>query len=194
VAYEVVVIGASWGGLNAVGSILAAIPDDFQVPIVVAQHRAASDHGNLAQSLGQRSALPVEEVDDKSSLEQGRVYIAPSDYHTMLDGHAFSLSTDEHVHFSRPAIDVLFESAADSFGPQVIGVVLTGANRDGAEGLLRVKESGGYTIVQDPSSASQPVMPQAAIDTARPHTIVPLDKIPAVLATKVGSARMGATR
>jgi two-component system, chemotaxis family, protein-glutamate methylesterase/glutaminase len=191
-AYEVVVVGASWGGLHAVRTILAGLPEGFQVPIVIVQHRSSTDHGNLAAAMGAHGRLPVVEVDDKTPLEPGHVYVAPSDYHTMLDGRMFSLSLDEHVHFSRPAIDVLFESAADFFGPRAIGLVLTGANRDGAEGLLRIKESGGYTIVQDPGSASQPVMPQAAIDTARPHKIASLEEIAGILAAKTRVARTGA--
>jgi two-component system chemotaxis response regulator CheB len=190
--YEVVVIGASWGGLHAVRTILTGLPEGFQVPIAIAQHRSSSDRGDLAASLGSGSRLPVMEVEDKTPLERGHVYIAPPDYHLLLDGHMFSLSVDEHVHFSRPSIDVLFESAADSFGPGAIGVVLTGANRDGAEGLLRIKENGGYTIAQDAGTAAQPAMPQAAIDIALPHKIAPLEDIADILASRTGVARTGA--
>ena len=182
--YEVIVIGSSWGGFHAVGSILSGLPSDFEVPLVIAQHQSPSFDGDLGQALAKRSALPIGEVNDKTPLERGHVYIAPPDYHTLIDGQGLALSTDEHVNFSRPSIDVLFESAADAFGPAVIGVVLTGANRDGADGLARIKANGGYSIVEDPKHASQPVMPQAAIDAAHPHEIALLDQIPVILIAK----------
>jgi two-component system, chemotaxis family, protein-glutamate methylesterase/glutaminase len=187
--YEIVAIGSSWGGFNAVRSILGAMPDDFRVPIVVAQHQHSSDEADLASAFRTRCRLPVEEISDKSQLEEGHVYVSPPDYHTLVDGHTFELSTDVQVHFSRPSIDVLFESVADSFGSAAIGVVLTGANRDGAHGLLRIKENDGFTIVEDPTTAAQPTMPQAAVDVARPHRVASLQEIPHLLVRRTGVSK-----
>ena len=175
--YDLVVIGASWGGLRAVGEVLEALPGEFDVPVVVAQHRRESGAG-LASLLATRTRLRVEDVEDKQPIERGRIYLAPADYHLLIQPGWFSLSTDEPVHYARPSIDVLFESAAQAYGERVIGVILTGANTDGAAGLARVKELGGVAIIQDPASAERHEMPDAALAaTAAADAVLPLEQI-----------------
>ena len=176
-SYELIVIGASWGGLRAVSELLGALPDDVDVPVVVAQHRRDLGEG-LASLLATRTRLPVEDAEDKQPIERGRIYLAPPNYHLLIQPGWFSLSTDERVHYARPSIDVLFESAADAYRERVIGVILTGANEDGAAGLARVKELGGVAVVQDPSSAERHEMPGAALATTNAaDAVLPLEKI-----------------
>ncbi len=176
--YDLIVIGASWGGLNAVGEILAALPAETDAAVVVAQHRKADAvEGGLAGLLGHRAQLPVSEADDKTSIEPGHVYLAPPDYHLLVQHGYFSLSTDDRVHYARPSIDVLFESAADAYRERVVGVILTGANADGAAGLARIKRSGGVAVVQDPLTAERHEMPGAAIAATAADAILPLDEI-----------------
>lgn len=176
---NVVVIGASWGGLYALMELLGALPTDFSAPIVIVQHRAPDDDDRrLADVLTRYSALPVDDAEDKMAIEPGRVYLAPADYHLLIDEDHFALTTDEFVEWSRPSVNVLFESAADAFGDNVVAVLLTGMGRDGAAGLARVREAGGCTIVQQPASADQGAMPQAAIDAGGAAEILPLEDIP----------------
>jgi two-component system chemotaxis response regulator CheB len=178
VSYELVVIGASWGGLHAIERLLQALPSGFTTPIAIAQHRAVdSGSGALSRMLSVRSGLEVHEAGDKQPVEPGRVYIAPPDYHLLVDEDGFALSVDEPVQYSRPSIDVLFDSAADVYAERLIGVVLTGANPDGAYGLARVKRRGGATIVQDPDTAERPEMPAAAVATGAADHVLPLDAI-----------------
>jgi two-component system chemotaxis response regulator CheB len=176
VNYELIAVGASWGGLRAVGDILDALPDDFHPTVVVAQHRR-SDPADLAGLLATRTRLPVSDVDDKDPIEPGRVYLAPPGYHLLIERGHFSLSTDPPVKYARPSIDVLFESAADVYRERVIGVVLTGANEDGAAGLAQIKRLGGVAIVQDPRTAERGEMPSAAISATSADAILPLEEI-----------------
>lgn len=175
---NVVAIGASWGGLYALMELLGALPTDFNCPIVIVQHRAPDDDDSrLSEVLTRYSALPVEDAEDKQPIEPGRVYLAPADYHLLIEDDHFALTTDDVVQWSRPSVDVLFESAADTFGDNVVAVLLTGLGRDGAAGLTRVKDRGGRTIVQQPSSADKGQMPQAGIDAGGAVEILPLDDI-----------------
>jgi two-component system chemotaxis response regulator CheB len=188
VSYELVVIGASWGGLYAIEKLLQALPTGFTTPIAIAQHRAVDlGSGALLRMLSLRSGLEVHEAWDKQPVEQGHVYLAPPDYHLLLDADGFALSLDEPVQYSRPSIDVLFDSAADVFGDRLIGVVLTGANADGAYGLTRVKRRGGATIVQDPATAERAQMPAAAIATGAADHVLPLEAIAPKLAELVAA-------
>ena len=181
--FGLVVIGCSWGGFQALRQIFPSLPPDFPIPIVVAQHRLAEAGDGLGQSLQSASQLPIEDVTDKEPLLGGAVYLAPSDYHTIVEGKFLALSTEEVVQYARPSIDVLFESAANSYGEALIAVILTGANEDGAEGLARVKELGGYTIVQDPATAVRREMPDAALAKVRPKRVLPVEEIgPALVA------------
>jgi two-component system chemotaxis response regulator CheB len=177
--YELICVGASWGGLDAVSRLLADIPEKIDQPIVVAQHRhpSAALAGGLAELLHLRIARPVQDVDDKMPIEPRNVYIAPRDYHLLIERGSFALSTDERVQYSRPSIDVLFESAAYAYGPRVIGIILTGANEDGAAGLAAIKRRGGVAVIQDPSGAARRTMPDAAIAATVADAILPLEEI-----------------
>jgi two-component system chemotaxis response regulator CheB len=183
-----VVIGASWGGLAALERVLGALPGDLDAAVAVAQHRSAGDGSNgLASLLGRHSQLPVDDAEDKSPIEPGRVYLAPPDYHLYIEDGGFALSVDEAVLHSRPSIDVLFESAADVWRDRLVGVVLTGANEDGAHGLARVKRAGGYTVVQNPVEAERPEMPRAALRACEPDSVLGLGAIAPLLVKLCGS-------
>jgi two-component system, chemotaxis family, protein-glutamate methylesterase/glutaminase len=162
VGYDLVVVGTSWGGLSALRKLIGALPDSFQMAVTVIQHRHRDSDHLLRTLLQERSTLRVCEVEDKMPLEHGHIYVAPPNYHTLVEPGHFSLSTEAPVRFSRPSIDVTFSSAADSYTHRTVGVVLTGANADGAEGLRRISDRGGLALVQDPDGAESPVMPTAA--------------------------------
>ncbi len=180
---ELVVIGSSWGGLVALEKILSALPKDFEMSIAIAQHRSVdSGAGALSAMLGRHTALDVCEAGDKEPIEPGRVYIAPPDYHLYVEQGSFALDVDDAVQYSRPSIDVLFDSAADVYGDRLVAVILTGANQDGAYGIKRVKRRGGLTIAQDPATAVKPDMPAAAIATGAVDRVLPLDEIGPALA------------
>ena len=185
-------IGASWGGLAAVGTVLGGLPADFPAAVAVAQHRdPASEAGILAELLGRRTPLAVLDAEDQVELAPGRVVLAPSGYHLLVqDGHA-ELSVDEPVHHSRPSIDVLFESVAVAHGPEAIGVVLTGANADGADGLAAIAARGGAAIVQDPAEATRAEMPRAALAAVPSASVLPLAEIPAALVRLVAPGSTG---
>jgi two-component system chemotaxis response regulator CheB len=178
--YRLVVVGASAGGLHALCSLVGGLPAGFEIPVAIVQHRS-KDSDLLCDLLQECTALQVCEVSDKEEARPGFVYIAPPDYHLLVDEGSFSLSTEAPVRFSRPSIDVLFESAADAYGMDVVGVVLTGANADGSRGLRRIVEAGGLAVVQDPSTAEVRVMPQAAIRAVPRACVLPLDSIAAHL-------------
>jgi two-component system chemotaxis response regulator CheB len=191
--YELIVIGASWGGLVALEKVLGALPADFAVPVVIAQHRAVdSGAGALSHVLGVCSGRDVHDVSDKDPIEPGQVYVAPSDYHLLVESYGFALSTEGTVRHSRPSIDVLFESAADVYGERLVGVILTGANDDGADGIARIRRRGGLTIAQDPASAERPEMPAAAIATGAVQRVVPLEDIAPLLTEVCGDERQAA--
>ncbi len=175
--YELVVIGCSMGGMDALKVIFNALPKEFPLPIAVVQHRYRTSNEGLPAFLRRHTQLEVVDTTDKEWIKPGTVYLAPANYHLLVERGELSLSVDEAVAYSRPSIDVLFESAADSYGGAVIGVVLTGANADGARGAKRIKNRGGFVLVQDPATAESPAMPQAAIDATRVDRILPLDRI-----------------
>ena len=177
-AYELVVVGCSWGGLGALGRLLDHLPDAVDLPIVVAQHRGPDSLRGALEAILQRGrGRPVVEVDDKDAIAPGRIYLAPPDYHLLVEPGSFALSVDERVRHARPSIDVLFESAADAYGERVIGVVLTGANADGAAGLARIAERAGAAIVQDPETAEAREMPAAALGAVPAATVLALEAI-----------------
>ncbi|MBX3200355.1 MAG: chemotaxis protein CheB [Labilithrix sp.] len=174
---SVVVMGTSAGGLRALERVLGGLSPVFSVPIVAVQHRSRESElfASVMQTL---VALPVREAEDKDELVAPGVYLAPPDYHLLLEpGGRLALSTDEPVSFSRPSIDVLFESAADAYGPAVLGVLLTGANQDGTRGLVRIRAAGGFAIVQDPATAESPEMPAAAIAVGAADRVIALGEI-----------------
>jgi two-component system chemotaxis response regulator CheB len=173
---EIVVVGTSLGGLYALERVLAGLPAGFPLPLAVVQHRGPEE-SHLASLLQHHCALPVAEVNDKDRIVAGRVYLAPGDYHLLVDVGHFALSTEARVCFARPSIDVLFESAADVYRDRVIGVILTGASSDGALGAARIKKLGGRVVAQDPETAEAPVMPMAAINCGAVAQVLPLEDI-----------------
>lgn len=173
---RIVVVGTSAGGLRALEKILGALPETYALPIVVVQHRSKESDA-FADVMGHLVDLPVHEAEDKEPIDAPGVYLAPPDYHLLVEPGRFALSTDEPVNFSRPSIDVTFDSAADAYGPGVVGVLLTGANSDGARGLSRIRRAGGYAIVQDPSTAESAEMPSAAIKEGAVDKVIALSHI-----------------
>jgi len=176
-AFEIVVVGTSTGGLKALQILLAGLPEEFPLPVAIVQHRGKDSESGLCDFLRQSSILPVTEPEDKEPVLPGRVYLAPRDYHLLIENRSFALSTDWPVSYARPSIDVLFESAADEYEERAVGVILTGANQDGSRGLGKIKARGGVTLVQDPAFAACPEMPQAAIAQTEVDWILPLEEI-----------------
>ena len=181
VGYDLVVVGTSWGGLAALRTLVAGLPETFSMALVLIQHRHKDSDHLLRVLLQERSALEVSEVEDKMPLEHGRIYVAPPDYHTLVEPGHFSLSTEAPVRYSRPSIDVTFSSAADSYGHRTVGIVLTGANADGAFGLRQISDRGGMAIIQDPSTAESPTMPAAAVKAVPRARVMPLPELVAYL-------------
>jgi two-component system, chemotaxis family, protein-glutamate methylesterase/glutaminase len=177
VSFKIVVIGTSLGGLSALKIILQSLPGDFSVPIAIVQHRHKESNNALQQLLQESISLPIKEVEDKDEILPKHIYLAPADYHLLLEEGHFALSTDEPVSYARPSIDVLFESAADIYGEQVIGIILTGANHDGVQGLKKIQARGGITIVQEPATAESSIMPEAAISAVAVNWILTLSDI-----------------
>ena len=181
-AAEAVVIGASAGALEALSGILPTLPSDYGLPVMVVVHVPLDKKSILAELFRAKCRVRVQEAEDKEPIRAGTVYFAPPDYHLLIEtGRSLSLSTDEPVLYSRPSLDVLFESAADAYGPGLVAIVLTGANEDGARGLKAVSEAGGKAIVQVPGAAYASAMPQAAIALCPQAEVLPLEKIAAYL-------------
>jgi two-component system chemotaxis response regulator CheB len=189
---SIILVGASWGGLNALSTLVGGLPPGFAVPLVLVQHRSRDAHSLLAELLQDHTALRVLEVEDKQPIASGHVYLAPPDYHLLVEDGHFALTVDEPVRFSRPSIDVTFSSAADSCGDRAVGVVLTGANEDGAAGLRRIAERGGRAVVQDPATAEVRTMPAAALRAVPAAAVLALDRIAAHLVALVGAPAGGA--
>jgi two-component system chemotaxis response regulator CheB len=178
---SVVVVGTSLGGLTAMRVLLSGLPGAFRPPVVVVQHRSKSADDALVKLLGKATPLAVSEPNDKEPLESGHVYIAPADYHLLLEPGFLTLSTEAPVNHARPSIDVLFESAAATHGRGVVGVILTGSNDDGARGSACIKERGGVLLVQEAASAEAAAMPAAVIAATKIDKIVPLSELAAAL-------------
>ncbi|HEX8919994.1 MAG TPA: chemotaxis protein CheB [Pyrinomonadaceae bacterium] len=176
-AFEIIVIGASYGGLSALQSLLPNLAPEFPLPVVIVQHRKKDADDGLCEYLRKRCPLPLIEPEDKEKVEPGCVYLAPRDYHLLIEKSIFALSTESPVAYARPSIDVLFESAADIYRERIIGVILTGANRDGAQGLAKIKALGGLAVVQEPESAESRAMPDAALAATAVDRILPLLEI-----------------
>jgi len=174
---SIVVMGASWGGLAALSRVIGNLPPDFPVPVAIVQHRSRHVDNLLASLLQDVTPLRVVDVEDKEPLAPMSVYIAPANYHMLVEKGHLSLTTDPMVRFSRPSIDVTFLSAADTYLGSTIGVVLTGANDDGSRGLRHIVDRGGRAIVQDPATAESPVMPLAAVRVVPEAAVVALDQI-----------------
>jgi two-component system chemotaxis response regulator CheB len=175
--YSVIGIGTSWGGLAALTKLLGALPADFRIPIVVVQHRSKDSERLLVQLLQDATDLNVCEIEDKDPLTCATVHVAPANYHVLIESGYASLTIEEPVRFSRPSIDVMFTSIGDTYRSAAIGVVLTGANEDGAQGLAHIVTRGGRAMVQDPKTAEIPIMPQAAIRKVPTAEVLPLGTI-----------------
>lgn len=179
--YEVIVVGCSMGGMHALGIILGSLPKNFPLPIVIVQHRYRTSNEGLPAYYRRHAQIDVVDADDKQWLQPGTAYLAPANYHLLVEKSGgrgeLNLSVDDAVAYSRPSIDVLFESAAEAYGSGAIALILTGANSDGTRGAVRIKRRGGFVIAQDPATAEAPEMPQAAIDGARVDRILPLERI-----------------
>jgi two-component system, chemotaxis family, protein-glutamate methylesterase/glutaminase len=175
-----VALGGSWGGIAATRAILHDLRLPPATSAVLVLHRQPV-RSALADVLGRGAALPVEEAEDKTPLEPGKVHVAPPDYHLLVERGWLALSTEEAVKYSRPSIDVLLESAAASLGDRLVAVLLTGASDDGTDGARAVQQHGGTVIVQDPATAEQPIMPRAAIDAGVADVIVGLQEVPAAV-------------
>lgn len=196
-AYEIIVVGTSWGGLSALTQLIGGLPRDFGIPVVVVQHRHRESGHQLASILQDRTALCVCEIEDKAPIATASIYIAPPDYHVLIEPGFFSLSTDEPVRYSRPSIDVTFVSAADTYAARAVGVVLTGANADGSRGLKRIVDRGGLAFVQLPASAESPTMPAAAlrcVPNARSLPIADIARALTDLASEAVSKRARTSR
>jgi two-component system chemotaxis response regulator CheB len=193
-AFDIVVVGTSTGGLKALQVLLSGLPVGFPLPIVIVQHRGKDSDSGLCEFLSESSNMAVTEPEDKEPVRRGYAYLAPHDYHLLIENGSFALSTDSAVGFARPSIDVLFESAADEYQAGVIGVILTGANRDGARGLAAIKSRGGLTLVENPDSAVCRELPEITIAVTKPDWVLPLAEIAPLLneLSKVTSCRVPA--
>lgn len=180
--FKAVVIGVSTGGVTALKILLGALPVCFPLPIMIVSHIAPDSDDGLAVLLDTLCAIRVKEADEQESIVPGTAYLAPANYHLLVErGGTLALSVDQPVNFARPSIDVLFESAAEAYGAELVGIILTGAGIDGSRGLLKIKNSGGFTIVQDPADAVMDSMPRHALQLLQADHVVPLTEIPALL-------------
>jgi two-component system chemotaxis response regulator CheB len=178
VQYRAIVIGASSGGLRALSMLFSSLPAQYPLPLIIVQHRAKTEDQLLEEVLQHKSSLAIKQADEKERIAPGVAYFAPPNYHLMIEEtETFSLSSDEPVQYSRPSIDVLFQSAAELYKSALIGLLLTGANDDGSEGIRQINRRGGLTIVQDPADAEYDVMPRAAIRTREVKRILTLKEI-----------------
>ena len=183
--YEAVVIGASTGGIDALGTIFSFLPADFKPAVIVVQHLSPQSDG-LPLILSRRCRIAIKEAEEKEKIGGGVVYIAPANYHLMVEEEkTFSLSVSAPVNYARPSIDVLFETAADVYRENLIGIILTGSNQDGSQGLKKIKERGGLAIVQDPATAEADSMPRMAIAASEVDHVLPLEKIGPFIAGKL---------
>jgi two-component system chemotaxis response regulator CheB len=175
---KTIVIGGSAGSLSVVLRIIPLLRKDMNVSVLIVMHRMASTEEVLLDVLGSRTSFEVKEVEDKDELRPGVLYIAPADYHVLVErDRLLTLDDSEKVNFSRPSIDVTFESAADACGSSVIGVLLSGANADGVAGLKKVKDKGGVVVIQDPATADFPFMPQKALELIEPDLLLTEDGV-----------------
>jgi two-component system chemotaxis response regulator CheB len=176
--FEAVVIGSSAGGIKALSTVLAALPKEFPLPIIIVQHLHPDSDSYLAQILSTKCELKVKQADEKETIAEGVVYIAPPNYHLLVEeDRSFSLSIEGPVNFARPSVDVLFETAVYAYRNKIIGIILTGANNDGHHGVKKIKQIGGYVIVQEPTTAEADAMPRAAIAATKVDKILSLEQI-----------------
>lgn len=176
--YDAIVIGVSSGGMNAMKLMFSLFPGDFKIPIVIVQHINSRSDNQWIEILDKKSNIRVKEADEKEKIKEGYVYIAPANYHLLIEkDRTFSFTVDERVNFARPSIDVLFESAAEAYKSRLIGVILTGSSNDGSKGLKQIAEHGGLTIVQNPETAESSYMPEYARTIIEPDYVLSLEDI-----------------
>ncbi len=181
--FELVVIGASLGGMHALKTLLSSLPVKFSLPLVAVQHRPKDSEASLGKYFSLWTSRPVFEADDKTPLVPGHIYFAPSDYHLMIDDKNLALSTEGPVKYSRPSIDVLFETAAEWYNERAVGIILTGTGSDGPEGARELEERGGLLIVQDPEEAEADILPRSTIAATKHPQIMRLNQIVNMLET-----------
>ncbi len=186
---SLVVIGASWGGVDALRFLISALTPAFAAPILVVQHRGDEGEDGMNQVLQGESMVEVREAMDKEPLEAGKVYLAPAGYHLLVEKETLALSTEGPIAWARPSIDALFESAAEAYGPGVIAVVLTGTGKDGPDGAVKVKERGGLLVVQDPVTAENRGLPDAVLLKVTPDRVLSLSEIVPFLSRQVQQRR-----
>lgn len=180
--FKAIVIGVSTGGVSALTQLLGALPADFTVPVLVVTHITPDSDDSLAKLLNSLCTIRVKEADEQEAITPGTVYLAPANYHLLVErGGLLALSVDPPVNFARPSVDILFESASEVYGPSLVGVILTGAGRDGSKGLLKIKNNGGLAIVQDPKDAEMNSMPGSALQLLKADHVVRLKEIPGLL-------------
>jgi len=180
---DAVVIGVSAGGMTALGILLPYFPVHYDLPVIIVQHSHPGSDDFLTQYLNDKCRLMVKQAEEKEPILPGTIYFAPPNYHLLIEmDRSFSLSVEEPVNFARPSIDVLFETAAEVYGSKLMGVILTGASADGARGLVKIKDAGGITVVQDPRTAEAGIMPKSAISAGEVDFILPLEAIGKFLA------------
>jgi len=190
--FEAVVVGSSAGGIRALGSLLAPLPNDFPLPIIVVQHLHPESESYLPKILATHCALPVKQAEEREIIQAGRVYIAPPNYHLLIEeDHSFSLSLEPPVRYARPSVDVMFETAVYAYRDKLIGIILTGANDDGSYGVKKLKQMGGYVIVQDPKTAEAEAMPNAAIAAAKVDKVLPIEQVGVYLLQLVNRSLRG---
>ena len=176
--YDAIVIGVSAGGLVALVKLLQQLPPYFPIPVIIVQHRSKEERTLLEEVMQSKCSVRIKQADEKEKIKSGVVYFAPADYHLLIESdRSFSLTYDERVNYSRPSIDVLFETAAAVYKNRLLGIILTGANKDGTEGIKMIGRHGGATVAQEPRTAAFPEMPQAAIDTGYVQYVMNLDEI-----------------
>ncbi len=176
-----ILVGGSYGGLRALATMLRGLPRDFVTPLAVVLHRHKDSDGMLLEMLQRDCPLPASEPLDKELILPNHLYLAPADYHLMVEGDHFALSVDEPVRYARPSIDVLFESAADACGAAAIGVILSGSNRDGTAGAVRIRDRGGRVIVQDPATCEAPQMSEGVLAEMKPDHVIRAEEIAGAL-------------
>ncbi len=186
--YSAIVIGCSSGGLDALGRILPPLPPGFPLPVIVVMHMPQDGQSLLPEVLGEHCRMPVAEAADKDRIAPGRIYTAPPGYHLMIEGdETFSLSVDPKVNMSRPSVDVLFETAADTYGEHLVAIVLSGANRDGSQGIIAVSGAGGLCVAQQPETAAASEMPGGAIATGKINVVLSPDDMAEFLMKEVAA-------
>lgn len=176
--YNAVVIGASAGGMDAINRLLKNLEASFKLPVMIVQHTSPDSDNYFVMYIQEKTCLVVKEVTSGDNISDGTVYVAPPNYHILVEkDKRLTLSTEEKINYSRPSIDILFETAAEVYYENLIGIILTGASSDGSLGLKKIKQLGGYCIVQNPKNAEHKLMPESAIRIANPDKILDIEEI-----------------